>query len=79
MIAPMLDTCILCGRRTRKPGEGLCVFHDVQALIELGYYRTLERLNQQRVSRLSTFGAPLAVGDRERGTRYPEHIQTKKE
>ena len=46
MIAPLFDTCIICGRRTRKPGEALCIFHDIQALIELGYFRTIERMKR---------------------------------
>lgn len=44
MIAPMFDTCMICGRRTRKPGEALCITHDFEALIALSYERMIERL-----------------------------------
>jgi hypothetical protein len=37
------DRCVLCGRPARKPGEILCVFHDIQAQIALGYLRMIER------------------------------------
>jgi hypothetical protein len=44
MNAMISDRCVICGRRTRREGEPLCTFHDFQALIELGYFRTIERM-----------------------------------
>lgn len=44
MNAPLFDTCMLCGRPTRKPGEPLCIAHEIEALISLSYERMIERL-----------------------------------
>lgn len=38
------EHCMICGRRTRKPGELLCITHDFEALIALSYERMRERL-----------------------------------
>ena len=40
-------TCILCGLQTRKLGELLCLWHDIQAQIELCAERVRERLKSQ--------------------------------
>jgi hypothetical protein len=42
--ALVIDRCVLCGYPVRKPGELLCVRHDIQALIAEGYYRMKERM-----------------------------------
>jgi hypothetical protein len=44
MIAPLFDRCMICGLPTRKPGEPLCIRHEIEALIALGYERMIERL-----------------------------------
>lgn len=57
MIEPLFDTCVICGRRTRTPGEPLCIFHDIQALIEIG----AERMRHQ-IERLPTLpGKPVRI------------------
>ena len=38
------DTCMLCGMPARKQGEALCIKHDIEALIMLGYHRMAHRL-----------------------------------
>jgi len=43
MNAMIGDRCILCGRPTRKPGELLCLFHEIRGLIALGAERMRER------------------------------------
>ncbi len=35
----LLDRCIVCGQRTWRPGEPLCIRHDIQALIALSAER----------------------------------------
>jgi hypothetical protein len=45
MIAPLLDTCIVCSQRAYKPGAGICWYHEVQALIDLSFDRMREALH----------------------------------
>jgi hypothetical protein len=49
MIAPLFDRCVLCGRRTRKPGERLCLRHDIEYLLALGAATMRERLAKSNV------------------------------
>ncbi len=46
MIAPLFDTCMLCGRPVRRAGERLCVYHDIQFLINQGPERLRERVRK---------------------------------
>lgn len=56
MLAPMFDTCMLCGRRTRKPGEALCITHEIEALISLSYERMRERIRGNIPARRAGIG-----------------------
>jgi hypothetical protein len=42
MIEPILDRCINCGLPARKPGAGICVRCEIEALISLSYERMKE-------------------------------------
>jgi len=44
MTAGIFGSCEICGQPVRKPGDTLCVRHDFQALIALGYHRMIERV-----------------------------------
>jgi hypothetical protein len=33
----MLDRCIVCGNEARKPGAGMCLHCEIQALIDLSF------------------------------------------
>lgn len=82
MIAPIFDRCMLCGRPTRKPGEPLCIFHDFQALIELGAERMRGRLRGGPVpthtgDKISPRSAGNAEFDQDRA-HTPQSVATEK-
>jgi hypothetical protein len=47
----ILDTCIVCGRSARRPGAGICRYHEIMALIDLSYDRMLERIRKPQPPR----------------------------
>ena len=49
MIEPIIgNRCILCGLKVWREGEALCIRHDIQFLIALGYERMKQRAADQR-------------------------------
>jgi hypothetical protein len=63
MIEPWFDTCILCGRPARRAGEGLCILHDFQKLIELGGLQMRERVNRKSPRKLLATAKHLLFAD----------------
>jgi hypothetical protein len=43
----LFDTCMICGRRSRKEGEGLCLTHETEGLIALSYERMRESIKRE--------------------------------
>jgi hypothetical protein len=60
----LLDRCIVCGLPATKPGNGICIRHEIEALIALSYERMVERLRRKRPQRVKIF--PTAKRDFEK-------------
>lgn len=62
MIEPLFgDRCILCGRPVRKPGERLCIYHDIQFLIAQGAERMRERVGRKRAAVISNLPKKIQI------------------